>query len=230
QQMIGSLFKQLDNLTAQNERKIDLLKQLKQAYLQQIFSQELRFAGFRDDWKQRKLGNYMTIPNKEKVIVKSTSDLMTVKLNLGGVEEGSNRETLSLGSTIYYKRKAGQFIYGKQNFFNGSMAIIPDNFDGKATSGDVPSLNINNIVVDYLYTYVSRNEYWRSKEASASGTGSKRIHEATLQNFEISVPSFDEQQKIGSLFKQLDNLITLNQQKLNLLKKQKQAFLQKMFI
>ncbi|MEL1262743.1 restriction endonuclease subunit S, partial [Leuconostoc mesenteroides] len=45
-----------DNLITQNERKIDLLKQLKQAYLQKIFSQELRFAGFSDAWKECELG------------------------------------------------------------------------------------------------------------------------------------------------------------------------------
>ncbi|WP_081365856.1 restriction endonuclease subunit S [Leuconostoc mesenteroides] len=56
QQKIGSFFKQLDNLITQNERKIDLLKQLKQAYLQKIFSQELRFAGFSDAWKECELG------------------------------------------------------------------------------------------------------------------------------------------------------------------------------
>ncbi|WP_317758283.1 restriction endonuclease subunit S [Leuconostoc suionicum] len=56
QKRIGSFFKQLDNLITQNERKIDLLKQLKQAYLQKIFSQKLRFAGFSDAWKECELG------------------------------------------------------------------------------------------------------------------------------------------------------------------------------
>ncbi len=60
QKKIGSFFKQLDNLITQNEHKLDLLKQLKQAYLQKIFSQELRFAGFSDTWQQRKLGETHT--------------------------------------------------------------------------------------------------------------------------------------------------------------------------
>ncbi len=72
QKKIGSFFKQLDNLITQNERKIDLLKQLKQAYLQQIFSQELRFAGFSDDWKHRKLGDVFKYEQPTKYIVKST--------------------------------------------------------------------------------------------------------------------------------------------------------------
>ncbi|WP_302046475.1 restriction endonuclease subunit S [Leuconostoc lactis] len=190
---------------------------------------KVRFQGFTDDWEQRKLGDYLTVPQKIKMNVTSKEELMTVKLNLGGIQSGSTRETLELGSTTYYKRKAGQFIYGKQNFFNGSMAIIPSELDGKATSGDVPALDIHGISPEYLLTYVSRKEFWKRKESAASGTGSKRIHENILQGFEINVPLESEQKKIGSFFKQLDDLITLHQRKLDLLKEQKKGFLQKMF-
>ena len=191
---------------------------------------QLRFEGFTDDWEEHKLGDFLKTPEKVKAHIQSKDDLMTLKLNLGGLESGSNRETLELGSTIYYKRKAGQFIYGKQNFFNGSMAIIPIDLDGKATSGDVPSLDVIGILSEYLYVYVSRGDYWKSKESEASGTGSKRIHEKTLQGFDIKVPSTqNEQRKIGSFFAQLDNTIALHQRKLDLLKEQKKGYLQKMF-
>ncbi|MBT8803759.1 restriction endonuclease [Lactobacillus delbrueckii subsp. bulgaricus] len=236
QDKIAHLFNSLDNLIAANQRKLAKLKELKQGYLQKMFPKngakvpELRFAGFADDWEERKLGDFLSIPKKIRADVTESRDLMTLKLNLGGIGIGANRETLELGSTIYYERKAGQFIYGKQNFFNGSMAIIPPEFDGKATSGDVPSLDISGINPNYLYTYVSRRDYWKRKEASASGTGSKRIHEATLFGFDISVPTLKEQQKIGSFFKQLDDTIDLHQRKLDLLKEQKKGFLQKMFV
>ena len=190
---------------------------------------KLRFPGFTGNWEQRKLGDYLSIPIKEQLEVNSSNDLLTVKLNLGGVELGANRDTLSLGSTTYYKRLAGQFIYGKQNFFNGSMGIIPEELDGKGSSGDVPSLNISNIIPEFLYTYVSRESYWRPKEASASGTGSKRIHEATLLSFDIAVPDEQEQKLIATCINGITNLITLHQRKLENLKLKKKALLQKLF-
>ncbi|HFD1646693.1 TPA: restriction endonuclease subunit S, partial [Enterococcus faecium] len=49
----------------------------------------------------------------------------------------------------------------------------------------------------------------------------------TLQQ---NLPSYEEQRKIGSFFKQLDDTITLHQRKLDLLKEQKKGFLQKMFV
>lgn len=190
---------------------------------------KLRFPGFTEDWEQRKLGDYLSIPEREVLEVKSANDLLTVKLNLGGVELGANRDTLSLGSTVYYKRYAGQFIYGKQNFFNGSMGIISQNLDGKGSSGDVPSFNILNIETNYLYTYVSRESYWRPKVAAASGTGSKRIHEKTLLDFNIDVPSINEQKLISNTFDLINRFITLNQRKLDNLKLKKKALLQKLF-
>lgn len=236
QNKISLLFEKLNKKIQLQQQKIDLLQEQKKGFLQKMFPKagetqpEMRFDGFMGDWEQRKLGDYLSIPKKEKIKVVNTDELMTLKLNLGGIQCGTSRETLELGSTVYYKRSAGQFIYGKQNFFNGSMAIIPSELDGKATSGDVPSLDISNINADYLYTYVSRKDYWKCKESAASGTGSKRIHESILLEFEISVPNMAEQQKISIFFKKLDEIITLHQQKLNLYKKQKKGFMQQMFI
>ena len=236
QQHIGCLLKFLSKVISLQQRKLEHLNLKKKALLQKLFPKEgarypeLRFPGFTDAWEQRKLGDYLSIPEKEILEVASSDDLITVKLNLGGVELGASRDTLSLGSTVYYKRYAGQFIYGKQNFFNGSMGLIPTNLDGKGSSGDVPSFNVSNIEENYLYTYVSRESYWRSKEAAASGTGSKRIHEKTFLDFNIDVPSMDEQKLISNTFDLIDRFITLHQRKLEHLQLLKKALLQQLFV
>ena len=217
QKYISEFLDRINNIITLHQRKLEHLNLKKKGLLQKLFPKngerypELRFPGFTDAWEQRKLGDYLSIPEKEILEVASSDDLITVKLNLGGVELGASRETLSLGSTVYYKRYAGQFIYGKQNFFNGSMGLIPTNLDGKGSSGDVPSFNVSNIEENYLYTYVSRESYWRSKEAAASGTGSKRIHEKTFLDFNIDVPSVDEQKLISNTFDLIDRFITLHQ-------------------
>ena len=237
QEAIGSLFKKLDDLIALQQRKIDTLKLFKKALLQQMFPEKgkdipkVRFNCSYEKWEKHILGDYLTIPVKERIVVKNTEDLMTVKLNLGGIVPGTNRETLSLGATNYFRRHAGQLIYGKQNFFNGSIAIVPTKLDGKATSGDVPSLNISNINVDYLFSFITRKSYWKQKEVTASGTGSKRIHEKTLQKFNIEVPKTVKEQKyIGNLFGSIDIVIKFDEKIINSFKTLKQALLQNLFI
>ncbi|HDJ5988585.1 TPA: restriction endonuclease subunit S, partial [Staphylococcus aureus] len=51
-----------------------------------------------------------------------------------------------------------------------------------------------------------------------------------LKNINIDIPVLEEQEKIGGFFKKMDILISKQLIKINLLKQQKQAFLQKMFI
>lgn len=161
------------------------------------------------------MGAFLHLPKKIELAIKDTDELMTVKLNLGGIIKGSLRDTLSLGSTKYYQRKAGQLIYGKQNFFNGSIAIIPKAFDGLATSGDVPSFEISNINKEFLYHNIARKNYWRKAEALASGTGSKRIHEQTFLQMKIYVSvNPKEQILISKLINSLNNTITLHQRNL----------------
>ena len=138
---------------------------------------------------------------------------MTLKLNLEGITLTANRETLKLGATKYYKRHEGQLLYGKQNFFHGSIALIPQEAEGYATSGDVPALDISNVNGKYLVDYISRPSYFKAKEALATGTGSKRIHEKTLLNFKITVPSLEEQNAISDFITNYTNLITLHQRK-----------------
>jgi type I restriction enzyme S subunit len=55
-------------------------------------------------------------------------------------------------------------------------------------------------------------------------------HSSDIKEAIISIPRIEEQQKIGSFFKQLDNTIALHQSKLDLLKQQKKGYLQKMFV
>ncbi|MDT2841756.1 restriction endonuclease subunit S [Vagococcus lutrae] len=62
QQKIGTFFKQLDDTIALHQRQLEALEKTKKSFLQKMFPKkdetkpEIRFAGFTDDWEQRKLG------------------------------------------------------------------------------------------------------------------------------------------------------------------------------
>ena len=61
--------------------------------------------------------------------------------------------------------------------------------------------------------------------------GQGNLSGSIVKDFLITLPkNKDEQVKVGSFFKQLDQTITLHQRKLDLLKEQKKGFLQKMFL
>ncbi|MFT4361690.1 restriction endonuclease subunit S [Staphylococcus aureus] len=237
QQKIGKFFSKLDRQIELEEQKLELLQQQKKGYLQKIFSQELRFKDENGndypEWRFARFKDFMYKPiNIRPAINISKSELLTVKLHCKGIEKANINRVLKLGATNYYKRFEGQFIYGKQNFFNGAFDIVPKKFDGLYSSSDVPAFEINTekIEPNYFISYISRPSFYKSKEKYSTGTGSKRIHENTVLNFSLHLPCLNEQLKIASFVCFLNRKIELLERKIYLIKKQKQALLQQMFI
>ncbi|CAD0131201.1 restriction endonuclease subunit S [Streptococcus thermophilus] len=226
QQKIGLFFKQLDDTIALHQRKLDLLKEQKKGFLQKMFPKngakvpELRFAGFADDWEERKLGKIFNYEQPTKYIVKSTE-----------YDDTFNTPVLTAGKSFLLGYT--DEITGIKNATVENPVVIFDDFTTGSHYVDFPfkikssamkllSLNDNsdnfyfmfNTLKNIKYVPQSHERHWISK----------------FSEFEIYKPSQEEQQKIGSFFKQLDDTIALHQRKLDLLKEQKKGFLQKMFV
>ena len=217
QQKIGSFFKHLDDTIALHQRKLDLLKEQKKGYLQKMFPKngakvpELRFAGFADDWEERKakemikthhFRSYLAEPND----VGNYEVIQQGDKPIAGYANGEPFEYF-YDVTLFGDHTVSLFKPTKPFFIatDGVKIISADEFDGR-------------------YFYVTLERY---KPASQ---GYKR-HFTILKNEDIwFTTNKDEQVKIGTFFKQLDDIITLHQRKLDLLKEQKKGFLQKMFV
>ena len=237
QQKIGSFFKQLDKTIALHQRKLDLLKEQKKGYLQKMFPKngakvpELRFAGFADDWEERKL-------NEVSDIYDGTHQ--TPKYQDNGVMFLSVENIKTLTSNKFISREA----------FEDEFKIRPQRGDVLMTRiGDIGTANVVETDEDLAY-YVSLalfkseelNPYFLQASIYAPFVQDqiwkrtlhiafpKKINKNEIGQVPINVPTLAEQTKIGSFFKQLDNTITLHQRKLDLLKEQKKGFLQKMFV
>nr|WP_228764346.1 restriction endonuclease subunit S [Lactococcus cremoris] len=217
QKKIGSFFKKLDDTIAIHQRKLDLLKEQKKGYLQKMFPKngakvpELRFAGFADDWEERKF----------KDILKTHS----FRSYLAGVSENGEYEVIQQGNKPIVGYSDGEPFtdYKDVTLFGDHTVSLykPKSPFFVATDG-VKILSADNFEGDYLYTTLERYK--------PEPQGYKR-HFTILKNQDVwFTENMEEQQKIGSFFKQLDETIDLHQRKLDLLKEQKKGFLQKMFV
>ena len=222
QQKIGSFFKQLDDTIALHQRKLDLLKEQKKGYLQKMFPQngakvpELRFAGFADDWEERKLNE-----NVENIGTGRSS----FKAGLDYSEQ-TPYEVLGSTSVISYSDSfdhSGNFVLTARVGANaGNLYKHSGNVKISDNTVYIQSKNLEFIF--YLLTKYDLKKL-------AFGTGQPLIKASELKNLKLFFPkTFGEQQKIGSFFQQLDETIALHQRKLDLLKEQKKGFLQKMFV
>lgn len=88
-----------------------------------------------------------------------------------------------------------------------------------------PKVEINSIFVSYLLNY-SQNEIIKL----VSGTTVKHIYPSQIINLSLPItPNFFEQQKIASCLSSLDELITAQKEKLELLKNHKKGLMQNLF-
>ncbi|EDP7542409.1 restriction endonuclease subunit S [Listeria monocytogenes] len=233
---IGSFFKKLDNAIALHQRKLDALKLMKKAFLQQMVTKsgenipKIRFDDFDDIWEQRILGEFL----KESKIKGSNGSLakkLTVKLWRKGVVP---KEEIYTGSsaTQYYIRKTGQFMYGKLDFLNQAFGIVPLELDGYESTLDSPAFDIEESLNEtFLLEYVSLARFYKYQGNIANGSRrAKRIHTDTFFEMPIPLPNSNEQQKIGTFSQQIDDLITLQQNKLEKLSSLKRFYLKNMFI
>ncbi|WP_193391377.1 restriction endonuclease subunit S [Leuconostoc mesenteroides] len=220
QQKIGLIFKQLDNLITQNEHKTHLLKQLKQAYLQKVFSQKLRFAGFSDDWKECKVSDIADRLDNSRIPITSSDRISgdTPYYGANGIQDYVEGFTHD-----------GEFILVAEDGANDLKNYPVQYVNGKAwINNHAHVLQGKKTVTDNKFLMNAIKNF--NIEPFLVGGGRAKLNADIMMKINIQSPSYEEQQKVGSFFQQLDNLIALHQQKLNLLKKQKQAFLQKMFI
>jgi type I restriction enzyme S subunit len=81
----------------------------------------------------------------------------------------------------------------------------------------------------YFWAYVIKQKFEIEKQKAPGGT-IKTITKVALSNFEVSIPSYIEQKKVGLFLQQLDTLIALHQRKLDHLELMKKGLLQQMFV
>ena len=131
---------------------------------------------------------------------------------------------------LYKKTEKGDFIYSSNNLETGSIGL---NKYGKACISPVYSIFEPTGIADsdFLGRRLVRKDFINAMVKWRQGViyGQWRIHESDFLKIEISVPSVEEQRKIGAYLDQLDNLITLHQRKFEKLTNVKKSMLEKMF-
>lgn len=180
-------------------------------------------------WKKEKLGTLLT-ESKIPAINPDPDKRIRVRLNVLGVDKRP-RENEIEGATKQFSRKAGQFIYGKQNFHKGAFGVIPAELDNYETSADIPAFDVrSDCLPEWIFYFFKVGERYRQLEKIARGVGSKRIHPDQIQDIEIPLPLIDDQRryiiKLSEIESEISNSDNEFSHQLELLKKLRQQILQ----
>ena len=209
QEQIGSYFAALDNLITLHQRKCANLCSPSQV----VFS--LLFVTSTFSWEQRKVGDLL-IERNQQAPMSDEYPLMAFIANEGVAPKGERYDRSALVTDtvnkLYKKTEKGDFIYSSNNLETGSIGL---NKYGKACISPVYSIFEPTGIADsdFLGRRLVRKDFINAMVKWRQGViyGQWRIHESDFLKIEITVPSVEEQRKIGTYLDQLDHLITLHQ-------------------
>ncbi|MBJ8042986.1 restriction endonuclease subunit S [Bacillus cereus group sp. N17] len=209
---------------------------------------EIRFPGYTGDWDQRKLGDIFNILDGDRgKNYPGESDFnengATLFLDTGNVKK--NGFDFSTKKYIT-KEKDESLRSGKLELHDfvltsrGTLGNVA--YYDEKTRNNNPSVRINSAMLilrptmnnqvsdDYMAAVLRGNIIDTFMLTNHVGSAQPHITKRDFSKVSIGIPSIlEEQTKIGSFFKRLDETIALQQQELTTLKQTKQGFLQKMF-
>ena len=234
QKEIGQFFAKLDNLITLHQRKYDKLCVLKKSMLDKMFPKggslypEIRFSGFTDPWEQRKLGEFGSVAMCKRIYKEQTSeqgDVPFFKIGTFGANPDAfiSNELFEDFKCIYPYPTPGTLLISAA----GSIGRVVEYQGEKAYFQDS---NIVWLEHDHRLNDAFLKPLYSRIEWGLEGSTIKRLYNKDLLSAEVTVPGGREQKEIGQFFAKLDNLITLHQRKLELLRNIKKSMLDKMFV
>ena len=241
QSAIGSLFRTLDDLLVSYKDNLTNYQSLKAVMLSKMFPKagqtvpEIRLDGFEGEWEEKKLGeivdivgggtpdtnvkeywngeiNWFSPTEVGNSIYLDTSEKRISELGL----QKSSAKILPANRTILFTSRAGI----------GSVGIITK--DSTTNQGFQSLVIKEGIDIYFLFSYSS--EITRYALKHSAGSTFLEISGKELGKMDIIIPTYEEQQAIGSYFSNLDQFITSYQDKITQLEILKKKLLQDMFI
>ena len=229
QAAIGTYFTALDSLITLHQRQ-PFLHSTPEISL----TVQLIHPFYTSSWEQRKVGDLL-IERNQQAPMSDEYPLMAFIANEGVAPKGERYDRSALVTDtvnkLYKKTEKGDFIYSSNNLEAGSIGL---NKYGKACISSVYSIFEPTGIADsdFLGRRLVRKDFINAMVKWRQGViyGQWRIHESDFLKIEITVPSVEEQRKIGAYLDKLDNLITLHQRELEKLQNIKKSMLEKMFV
>ena len=229
---IGTIFRNIDNLITLHQCKYNYLLRLKDC----IFSIITKTT-----WEQRKLGDIADRVVRKNINNESTLPL-TISAQYGLIDQVTyfNNRVASRDVSNYYLVLNGEFAYNKSTsdgFPYGAVKRLDLYRKGVlSTLYIVFSIKNKKKTNSDFLTFFFDTDRWHKGvyERAAEGARNHGLLNISADDFfdiDLYLPKSEQEQAvIGAYFKQLDNLITLHQRKLEKLKNIKKSCLEKMFI
>ena len=239
QKRIGDCFTEIDNLITLHQRKYEETQKLKKYMLQKMFPQngkkvpEIRFAGFTEEWEQRKLGDLYTERNE-----RGNDSLQILSVSIHSGVSAGELDADNLGKTVrrsedkstYKHVYEGDLIFNMMRAWQGAIGVAKN--EGMISPAYISAIPNDVIYPPFMNYLLRRKEIINQINNLSYGVTDfrKRLYWNSFVKLTCEIPAVEEQKCITRLLESLDHLITLHQRKCDELRNIKKFMLQNMFV
>lgn len=246
QKCISEFLDRINNIITLHQRKLDKLQATKKALLQEMFPEEgqdkpkRRFKGFTDAWEQRKLRNLLEQPITDGphetpelydsgIPFISVDAIVDNKIDFTKMRGYISKEYDDICAKKY-KPQINDVYLVKSGATIGKVAIV-ETYDDFNIWSPLAAMRCGSITNPYFLYMLLQTQDLQSQVFNKASHGTQpNLSMRQLETFTCKVPKIEEQKLISRFLKQLDDVITLHQHKLDKLKNLKQAYLNEMFV
>ena len=245
QNKIGDYFASIDALITLHQRKYDLLLNVKKSMLEKMFPRngtivpEIRFMGFTDPWEQRKLKNVASSFEYGLNAAAKEFDGMNKYLRITDIDDSSRAfkddeltsPDTNLSIADNYRLHEGDLLFARTGASVGKSFIYRESDGLVYFAGFLIRARIRpEYCTEFIFQNTLTSQYEKYIQITSQRSGQPGVNAQEYGEYSFLMPDYSEQKKIGDFLHQIDNLITLHQRKLELLKMIKRSMLEKMFV
>ncbi|WP_406819161.1 restriction endonuclease subunit S [Pseudomonas sp. KnCO4] len=248
QSRIGQFFQKLDQLIALHHRKHGRLLALKAAMLQRMFPKpgavapDVRLSGFSGAWTKCKLADISEIktgpfgsalhasdyvPDGSPIITTEHFKNWSLPKDKRGIPQVSESDYKRLSS---YSLRSGDLVFSRVGSVDINARVLATQA-GWLFSGRVLRVRLQSAIdSEYMHYELSTDRTRRDVVARSVGQTMPSINTKILGETEVLIPPyFEEQNKIGAIFRKMDELVEKHATQFEKLRQIKLAFLEEMF-
>lgn len=242
QQKIGSFFEKIDKMIQLQQSKVNKVKDIKSAYLWEMFPKEgekypkKRFEGFTNPWKEFSLEQVAKIRTGYPFNSNEfTNDGKYLVITNGNIQTSLPIVDSSAGNRITMKdpRIVDEYVLN-----DGDILVTMDGTVGRTAKviekNQILAQRVGRLTAyensEFLYQALQTGSFYKNMSLIGHGGTIKHISLSEIGSYKITMPDSKEQNKVAEFFKNLDNQISIEEEKLAKLEKLKQAYLNAMFV
>ena len=245
QSRIATYFSNIDTLITLHQRKLEKLKIIKKSMLEKCFPKKgekvpkIRFSGFTDDWKQRKLGDVANSFEYGLNVAAKAYDGINKYIRITDIDDVSRKflfnnltsPNVNISEAINYQLKKGDILFARTGASVGKTYLYSEKDGMVFYAGFLIRAKISSSYdSNFIFQNTLTENYRRYIQITSQRSGQPGVNAQEYGEYKLMIPRLLEQKKIGNYFKYLDTLITLHQSKLEKLQKIKKSMLERMFV